>query len=70
MTVGFKILKILGLHSSNGDHCKSAQGGGISAKMTYENVYALGRWLHQNVLGVSHVSSFNNQALHIVYIDD
>ena len=51
-----------------GDHCKSAQGGGISAKMTYENVYALCRWLHQNIFGVSHVSSFYNQALHIIYI--
>ena len=26
-----------------GDHCKSAQGGGISAKKTYRNVYALCR---------------------------
>jgi len=51
-----------------GDHCKLAQGGGIGAKMTYRNVYALCRWLHQNVLDVSHVSSFYSQALHIVYI--
>ena len=26
-----------------GDHCKSAQGGLISAKMVYRNVYALCR---------------------------
>jgi len=51
-----------------GDHCKLAQGGGISAKLVYHNVYALCRWLNQNVLGVSHVSSFYNQVLHIVYI--
>ena len=51
-----------------GDHCKLAQGGGISAKMTYRNVYDLCRWLHQNILGVSHVSSFYIQVLHIVYI--
>ena len=51
-----------------GDHCKSAQGGGISAKTTYRNVYALYRWLHQNILGFSHNSSFYSQVLHIVYI--
>ena len=51
-----------------GDHCKSTQGGGISVKTVYRTVYALCRWLHQNVLGISHVSLFYNQALHIVYI--
>ena len=51
-----------------GDHCKSAQEGGISAKMSYRNVYALCRWLHQNILGVSHISFFYNQALQIVYV--
>jgi len=51
-----------------GYHCKSSEGGGISAKTVYHNVYALGRWLDQNVLGVSHVSSFYNQALHIVHM--
>jgi len=45
-----------------GDHCKLAQRGGISAKTTYRNVYALYRWLHQNIFGDSHVSSFYNQA--------
>ena len=29
-----------------GDHCNSAQGGGISGKIVYRNVYALCRWLH------------------------
>ena len=50
------------------DHCKSTQGGGISAKSVYRNGYASYKWLNQNVLGVSHVSSFYNQALYIVHI--
>ena len=41
-----------------GEHCKVPQGGGISAKTVYRNVYALCRWLNRNVMGVSHVSSF------------
>ena len=51
-----------------GEHCKSVQGGGISTKTTYRNLYVLCKWLHQNILGVSHVSSFYSKALHIVYI--
>ena len=50
------------------EYCKVSQGGGISAKIVYRNVYALCRLLNRNVLGVSHVSSFYNQVLHIVYI--
>jgi len=51
-----------------GDHYKLAQGGWISAKSLYRNVYALCRWLNRNVLDVSHVLSFYNKVLHIVYI--
>ena len=51
-----------------GEHYKVPQGGGISTKTVYRNVYALCRWLNRNVLAVSHVSSFYNQVLHIVYI--
>ena len=51
-----------------GVHCKSAQGGGIRAKTTYRNAHTLCRGLHQNILSVLHVSSFYNEALHIVYI--
>ena len=50
------------------EYFKVPQGGGVSAKTVYRNVYALCRWLNHNVLGVSHVSSFYNQVLHIVYI--
>ena len=51
-----------------GEHCKIPQRGDISDKTVYKYVYALCRWLNRNVLGVSHVSSFYNQVLHIVYI--
>ena len=51
-----------------GEQCKIPRGGGFSAKILYRNVYALYRYLNGNVLGVSHVSSFYSQILHIVYI--
>ena len=54
--------------SIKGDQCRSSQGGGISAKTVYRNVYVVCRWLNQNVFGVSHISSFYNQALHIVHM--
>ena len=41
-----------------GEHCKVPQGGGISDKTLYKNVYALCRWLNRNVLSVSNVSYF------------
>jgi len=48
-----------------GVDCRCVKGGGIDAKTVYRNVYATCSWLDINMLGVSHVSSFYTQALHI-----
>jgi len=54
-----------------GEHCKVPQGGGISAKTLYRNVYALCRWVNRNVLGVSHVSIFLQPSFtHCLHFDD
>ena len=44
-------------------HC-----GGINTKIVYRNFYVVCRWLNCKVLGISHVSSFYNNALHIVHM--
>ena len=50
------------------NYYRPAQGGEINAKTIYHNVYVVYRWLNYNVLVVSHVSSFYNNALHILHM--
>jgi hypothetical protein len=51
-----------------GNHCTTPTDGGLSGHTLYRNVYATCRLLGDNVAPTSHVSSFYEDTLHIVYM--
>lgn len=48
-----------------GPNCIITRDKGINSKTIYHSIYAISRWINQNIMGISHMSLFYTLTLHV-----